>query len=382
MELLCALLAGFFFWLLVFHWLNVAQTGACEKAGPLLLKVGRGPLVLTILMVALVALQAGNALYFRTATPRSDNLPAALIFTTYFLAALNLFIILCAAGFFINFYRFGLEVREYGLLLGRARFVPWSNVRVCKWPRPKRLRIHIHFRGPIRWTVREQAEAVTAVLGRFVPVYDARGALLAQPAVGEWPAEIAPPRQISRRYLLQFDLQCMLLLTVVVACAASCYGIRYRRLKPQWDAVARLETFGPVIRWAGNSVWGVDFSGCKHAPTDDDLLYLEPLGNLSSVTLSGAPVTDKGLIHLRGLKELKWLDLSGTLVTDAGLAHLTGLGSLSSVNLMNTGVTAKGVEDLKRAMPKVSILWLPGRGVGPQRVAQPRKALPPQPDRQ
>jgi hypothetical protein len=361
----------------VFHWLNTARSAACDRAGPLLLRVGRGPWVGNLLMVAMAALQAGASFYFGTATPLRDDLPYGFTLMMYLAADLNLLVFLSVVGFCINWWRFGLEAREHGLLLGRARFVPWSDVVDCKWWRPKRLRIQVCFRLPIQWRVCKDVASLTAALGRFVPVYDAAGTVLAKPAEGERPAD-APPRRISRRHLLQFDIQSMLLLTVVVACGASCYSIRYHRLKPQWeavarhaDAIARLRALGPQMQFIGDGVYELNFSGCKIGPTDDDLVHLEQLVELHHVNLAGAAVTDAGLIHLKGLTKLRWLDLTDTAVTDAGLTHLTGLKELIRVDLTRTRVTSAGVAELRRSAPGAFITSSrASRTVPPPRVQQ------------
>jgi hypothetical protein len=267
-----------------------------------------------------------------------DDSPDAIVLIVYSAAGLNLLLALSLASMVLNWLRSGLEVREYGLLFGWVWFVPWSDVVDCKWSRRKRLRIQTRFRTQVSWLVREPSEAITEVIGRFVPVYDAKGALLAGPAEERRTAEAAPSG-VSRRYLMQFDLKCLLLLTVAVACAASCYAVRCRRLKPHWDAVARhadaiarLKALGPQMKRIGDGVWGLDFSGCKNKPTDDDLAHLEPLAELASIDLCGAPVSDAGLMHLRQLKKLIWIDLMDTKVTDAGLAHLEGLEELIHVD--------------------------------------------------
>ena len=65
---------------------------------------------------------------------------------------------------------------------------------------------------------------------------------------------------------------------------------------------------------------------------DAQLVHLEALTNLSSLTLRMCPVTDAGLLHLKGLTKLKKLDLRETNVTD------------------------EGVNELKRSLPYVAII--------------------------
>ena len=59
--------------------------------------------------------------------------------------------------------------------------------------------------------------------------------------------------------------------------------------------------------------------------------------------------------HLRGLTNLSSLDLHSTQVTDAGMIHLKGLSNLSFLNLVFTQVTDAGVEELKQALPRLTI---------------------------
>ena len=92
-----------------------------------------------------------------------------------------------------------------------------------------------------------QKAAATAVLARFVQVYDDDGTLLAGPtADGACDAAARPAPQRSRVWL-QFDLRSLLLLAVVVSCAASCYGIHCRRVLPQTRAAAQLGEFVATV---------------------------------------------------------------------------------------------------------------------------------------
>ena len=192
-----------------------------------------------------------------------------------------------------------------------------------------------------------QRAALTAALGRFVPVYDRHGVLLAEPVER---TETELPLWRKQTYdpaPFQFDLQSLLILTVAVACAASCYSIHYRRLKPQWDAIARLESLGARMEYFDSRVWEVDLSTCTKKPTDDDLALLEPLAELYYVDLSGAPVTDAGLRHLKGLKKLR------------------------IVVVTNTRITSQGIKELKLALPDVAVT------VRPPSVAPPVPPRPP-----
>ena len=262
-----------------------------------------------------------------------------------------------------------LEVREEGVVRrkqsyenrpGRLVFTPWSEITGCKWYDTLSPHyVHTRFLLLERSIGTGDVEKVTAVVGRFVPVYDVDGKLIAGREPASNRAGTASSKQSGHRLGLQFSLQSLMLLMVVASCVFSCYGIRYRRLQPQRAAVAKMETLGPQIRYLGDDVWGIDFSGCKRRPTDNDMLDLDPLNGLRTLKLVGAPVTDRGLSHLRGLSELRQLDLSGTLVTDAGLVHLMRLKRLDFITLTDTGVTSKGAAELSRALPNADIFYGP-----------------------
>ncbi len=193
----------------------------------------------------------------------------------------------------------------------------------------------------------EQKAGLTTAMGRFVPVYDHDGVLLAKPdeerrdtALMSW-RNIEGPR-------FQFDLQTMLLFVVVAACIANLFGLRYR--SSDYQAVVRLEAFDPKINYVNDEVWRLDFSGCVDKPTDDDLVYLEPLSEVVILNLEGAPITDAGLMHLKGLKKLNW------------------------VNLARTDVSERGMAQLRRALPKASIAkYITTRSSTPPVPAQPAK---------
>jgi hypothetical protein len=181
-------------------------------------------------------------------------------------------------------------------------------------------------------------EAVTRAAARFVAVFDADdGKLLAGPQSAAKANDTGPGGDTTLRWRFQFNLQSRLLLTVVVSCAASCYGIHDRRLRPQREAVTQLQAFGTKVDYIGETVCSVDFGACTTQPGDDDL------------------------ICLKELRDLGRLDLDGLPISDAGLKHLYSMKSLRSVWLGNTNVTKKGVDALKRALPNTQVDWHPPR---------------------
>jgi hypothetical protein len=239
--------------------------------------------------------------------------------------------------------KIALEVRDRGVLCGKCGvrlsrgkllFVPWNQISVCLWVPKGYGSVARIYEKPNHFNIAEdsivpgQKTAITAALGRFSPVYDEDGSLLAEPEQRKRYIEHVPWQSLDYPGF-QYDLQTMLLATVVVACAASLCGVHFH--SPHYQAVARIEAFSPKIDYVDNDVWSIDFSACKNKPTDADLANLEPLTELVDLDLDGSPITDAGLIHLYKLKNLRY------------------------VILANTGVTAEGMERLRRALPEAGI---------------------------
>lgn len=77
--------------------------------------------------------------------------------------------------------------------------------------------------------------------------------------------------------------------------------------------------------------------------------------DLVMVSVRGTKITDEGLVHLNGLKELSQLNVADTSVTDNGLRHLETMISLRKLNLEDTRVTQAGVAQLRLALPEVEV---------------------------
>jgi hypothetical protein len=363
-ELFCTLLTGFFLWLFVYQWRRKSIARWRQLAGELFCvaestrprRVRRAFFIyfslfwLLNVVAALCAVHVGAHVTFDL----GNQCVLAVVF------AVTLMLGIPATR------NIALEVRGHGVLCGkvgnrasrgRLYFVPWNQIATCQWV-PKSYGAVSRFdHGRNCLTIAqvairpEQKAAVTAAIGQFATVYDRDGALLAEPDKEHRDAKWIPWRDLDRPRF-QFDLQTMLLLVIVVACFANLFGLHYRN--PAYQALTHLEAFDPAIvihKDSQGDVWTLDFSACTKKPTDDDMVYLEPLTELISVDLSGAPITDAGLAHLKGLK------------------------NLYQVNLANTGVTDKGIEDLRRALPGASIgkrvLWSPP-GVVPLAPSPPK----------
>jgi len=347
MELFCALLTGFFLWLFLFHWHHAALARAREVAGALLIEVrvageaarrARWETIRSTLFTLAIFLLLCPAVFRDSRTLHFDFFVACL---------LCCFLEMVFPSF--RKYALPLQLREHGVIRrkqsyenhpGRLIYIPWDEIAGCKWydKLPER---YVHTRHLLlerNGLTRAEVEAITAVAGRLVPVFDSDGKLLAGPESADDAAD-AVARQSGGRLRFQFNLQSLMLLTIVVSCGASCYGINYRRFQPQRDAVSKLEALYPGTTILFNNIKSLDFSACTTKPSDEDLVNLEPLGELENLNLTGASVTDAGLKHLYPLKKLRMVTVS------------------------NTQVTQKGVDDLKRALPNTYISWSPPRPV-------------------
>ena len=239
-----------------------------------------------------------------------------------------------------------VELRKYGILRGPSaiRFIPWSKVTECHWISPKTLfgvslcwRIPKFFKRG-RLTINEnkiapgQKEAVTAVLGRFAPVYDRDGTLLAKPE-----ETTAAATSVSRqsRFRFQFDLQTLLLFFVFASCVASLYGIQYRREQPQRDAMARLANLLPL----SPTVFAA-FPGTWISPR--------------------APKADRRRFGRRGaIEPTVHVGPYGRSDYRRRAKHLEGLTRLFSITLIDTAVTEDGAKRLHEALPNAGIFYGP-----------------------
>jgi hypothetical protein len=359
MELTCALLTGFLLWLFLFHFFWNWRARLREEAGPLLLDVKATARIVRVFrwqrwlwMVFILAAPPSFAIFlYRLGKSLFSSFPNLLVIFSY---DFEVNVVVIGWSFFLLMLAFppfwpkiAAEIRERGILFSSYRFKLWSQISQVRWFSP-RTKFEVAFwwwrpwpYNRFRVTLDErriaagQKEAVTAVLARFVQVYDHDGTLLAGPSQVELMAKAGRPVEARARSWLQFNLQSLLLLAVVVSCGASCYGIHCRRLLPHRQGVAQLKVLGAAIDCLGEIPWRVDFSKCSRKPSDDDLACLEPLDQLSSLDLSGSPITDAGLEHLKGLRHLTY------------------------VNCRNTKVTAKGAAELLRILPNAAIIYGP-----------------------
>jgi hypothetical protein len=232
MELLCSLLTGFFLWLLLFRWRRRTTAFDSQRAGPLLAKVNvprgrRAFLCMSALFFVLLVLSAVYVFAIARAGSFEGDVVIGMLLTLVLAFAIPI-------G-----PNTTLEVHEQGVLYncrgnngcaGTLTFTPWSRIGFCQWTWQK-----VATRGragrpfTIAWEAVpiEQRDAVTAAIGRFVPILDRDGSLLAEPKREDDAAE----REMSSEFegpQFQFDLQAMLLMAVVVAFAGSLIAMHRR----------------------------------------------------------------------------------------------------------------------------------------------------------
>ncbi|HEY7423755.1 MAG TPA: hypothetical protein VH682_05865 [Gemmataceae bacterium] len=98
----------------------------------------------------------------------------------------------------------------------------------------------------------------------------------------------------------------------------------------------------------------IDLAGANI--TDVWLAQLRVVPDLRKLNLKGTALTDAGLVHLKELKKLQRLDLSNTAITDTALKSLHGLPQLRWLSLEETKVTDRGADELRKALPKLTIV--------------------------
>lgn len=342
MELVCALLTALFLMLFMLHYHYSSAARAREAGGRLLVEVKAGRQQIRLV----------RRFQFLLLFPQSIVLGAALFpsiclnrhirsFPEDVLIGVAVYALL-QTTLMSRWSVVSLELREHGVvrcgLLGL--FTPWSSLRDCRWCDKWLGQRYADYRSTLFIErgnrAAEEVAAVSTAVASFLPVYDPDGSLIARPGSAKQVAS-ADSTSSADYSIFQFSLQSLLLFVIVVSCAASCYGIHYRRTRLQQAAVAQFDKCRPRLFDGGGRVWSLDFSECAVKPNDGDLVYIEPLSGL------------------------EYLNLEGSNITDAGLNHIYPLKHLRSVTLQNTKVTRKGVEGLKQNLPNTTVYWHPPR---------------------
>jgi hypothetical protein len=89
--------------------------------------------------------------------------------------------------------------------------------------------------------------------------------------------------------------------------------------------------------------------------SDDGLLRVSKLNNLTQLHLGNTTITDEAIAHLAKLSNLETLNIIETDVNGQGLAVLKDLSSLKKVYAWNSGVTRSEADQLEDAMPGLKI---------------------------
>ncbi len=131
-----------------------------------------------------------------------------------------------------------------------------------------------------------------------------------------------------------------------------------------------LETVGRLP-----GVEAIRCAGTRSSVTNAGLAHLAGLTNLKELNLSETGITDAGLVTLKGMKSLQRLELCGTRITDAGLEHLSGLSSLQILDLSFTDVRRAGIVHLKK-LTDLRSLNVQGTVLDDFAVQEIRRALP------
>jgi len=188
------------------------------------------------------------------------------------------------------------------------------------------------------------------------------------------PQTTTPVRRFNWRWLFQFRLRTLLILTTIIAVLLGCWSYKARQ---QREAVDALTKGGWMVEYDFQgrglkqppycpvclvNALGVDYFASVRGfhlydalVTDADLERLASLTALRGIYLTRSRVTDARLAHLKGLTALQNLDLIGTQVSDDGLQHLKGLHALEILDVRGTQVTDAGVDRLQKALPTCKI---------------------------
>lgn len=109
---------------------------------------------------------------------------------------------------------------------------------------------------------------------------------------------------------------------------------------------------------------------------DDDVDELARFPKLTSLCLSGCPITDTAVMKVtRSFPELEHLCLSGTKITGDCLSELASLGALKDLQLHETVVGDDAIDDL-RSLPQLQKLTLHGTRVSATAIDQLRQERP------
>jgi len=140
------------------------------------------------------------------------------------------------------------------------------------------------------------------------------------------------------------------------------------------EKISQIRKLGGTVRVVENG-WEVEFHLSGRSLTDDQLVHVAQLQDVTSLNLKRTQITSAGLVHLKGMTSLQLLHLELTAVGDQGIEHLAGLGNLKYLNLYGTEVTDKSLLKLA-GLKSLRRLYVWQTGVTEEGVLQLKKQLP------
>ncbi|MDN5203692.1 c-type cytochrome domain-containing protein [Fulvivirgaceae bacterium BMA10] len=90
--------------------------------------------------------------------------------------------------------------------------------------------------------------------------------------------------------------------------------------------------------------------------SDEMLMVVGKLTNLTRLKLSNNPITNAGITYLEELEHLEVLNLYSTEVTNESVKSFKRLPTLKRLYLWKTNITNEGLESLKKELPGVNIV--------------------------
>ena len=136
------------------------------------------------------------------------------------------------------------------------------------------------------------------------------------------------PRRWKRRWF-QFSLPRLLVAVSVIAVIFAWIGYPIGQTYKETDIAAKIRELKGTVTWGGltegrgkkgrSYIGAVDLSGTK--VTDNDLIEIGSLPELTHLYLNNTQISSAGLAHLTDLQQIKQIELSGTPNTDEGLTQ-------------------------------------------------------------
>jgi Leucine-rich repeat (LRR) protein len=103
--------------------------------------------------------------------------------------------------------------------------------------------------------------------------------------------------------------------------------------------------------------------------SDDAMVHLSGMVELTQLVLPNSPLTDAGISHLSGLTKLTILELDSAQATDAGVRNLAGMTLLEELNLGTTAPLSVEAMSCIGGMHKLETLSLLGPGATDEGLA-------------